>query len=296
MSNQTDNPIDLSRYVGVIRRRRTLILSFCLSATLTSLALTYVFSEKYRAHTTLLYRPYQSVQFQLKQQGALGFPPPFVLIESIGHTIEGVAKSDVVVQQVVRLLRLDQDDVRKPEPNWFKALLRDIKKELKAFAKTVWQILKYGRIIEEDRFVEAVRGLQKNIAVKPSKKAYTFILEVIDSDPSRAAAIIDTEAELLAEFLRQENVRVARQGRIEIEGQLQQNEQELSMTRKALEQFKQTEQIFSLTEETSLQLKTIAQLEEEAIRVGKDLRAMERKLKELLAQLGKQKPFVKYMS
>ncbi len=39
----------------VIIRRKHLILLFCLAATLTSLALTYVVSEEYQSYTTLLY-------------------------------------------------------------------------------------------------------------------------------------------------------------------------------------------------------------------------------------------------
>ena len=39
----------------VVVRRKYLIVVFCLAATLTALALTYVVTERYQSYTTLLY-------------------------------------------------------------------------------------------------------------------------------------------------------------------------------------------------------------------------------------------------
>jgi uncharacterized protein involved in exopolysaccharide biosynthesis len=44
-----DNRIDLRPHLRVLERAKWLVLTFTLSATLTSLALTYVFAEKYAA-------------------------------------------------------------------------------------------------------------------------------------------------------------------------------------------------------------------------------------------------------
>jgi len=98
--------VELTRYVDLVWSRRHLILTFCLSASLTSLVLTYVFSEKYEAYTTILYRPQEAVSFRPKVQEALGFPPPLVPLETIGNTVEQVAKSDASLAEIVRTLRL----------------------------------------------------------------------------------------------------------------------------------------------------------------------------------------------
>jgi len=285
--------LELSRYREILARRGGLILVFCLSASLSSLALTYIFSEKYVAYTTVLYRPKEAVRFQLKQPEAMGFPPPFVTYESIGNTLEELARSDAIARQVVQILGLDRPAPKRP--GW-RGLLISTKQGLKKLAGKAWQMLKYGRTIEEEPFSAAVRKLQENTAIKPTKKAYTFRLVALDDDPQRAATIVDTQARVLADFLSGENVRSAQQEKEQLAVRLTQNQREVAEARAALAQFKKTSRISSLAEETSLQLKAVANLEEELAQTQIDLRATERKRDELRARLAREQPLVKYQS
>jgi succinoglycan biosynthesis transport protein ExoP len=288
-------PVEVDRYLEMIARRKDLILVFCVSATLTSLALTYVFSEKYRASTTILYQPSETVSFSPKVQEALGFPPPLVPLESIGNTLDEVARSDGVLEQVVRTLRLDQKRKR-PASNIFVAAFRDTKDWVKQRGAEAWQVLKYGRVLPRDPFVQAMSDLRSNLSIERTSKAYTFQLEVLDSDPRLAAAIVDTTAKVLGDVLSTESMRAARATKQRIEARLRQNEQEAAELRASLEGFKRQAEISSLGEEISLKLRGVADFEEEHARVGNDLRAAEKRRDELVAQLKSQDRSVKYMS
>lgn len=293
--SETPPPIDVDRYVEMLARRKELILTFCLSATITSLALTYVFSERYRASTTLLYQPQESGSSRPKAQEALGFPPPLVPLESIGNTLEEVVKSDGVVAEVVRALHLDQK-TKKPASNFLVAAFRETKDWVKQRGGEAWQILKYGRVLPRDPFVEAMASLRNNLSIRRTAKAYTFRLEVLDGDPQLAAAIVNEAAHVLGEFLRVETMRAAREGKERIESRVRQNEEETARLRSALEGFKQQTSISSLGEEISLKLKTVSAFEEDLTKVGNDLRAAEKRRDQLGAQRGQQERSVKYMS
>jgi len=284
---------ELAPYLGVIARQKHLILTFCLSAALTSLALTYIFSEKYLASTTILYRPKEAVRFQPKQQEALGFPTPFVSYDSIGNTLEELAKSDAITTRVVQELNLDKPA---KAPGGFRGLVRSVKEGVKDVLGKGWQILKYGRIIHEDPFIAAVHKLQANIGIKPTKKAYTFQLQALDSDPQRAAVVVDTEARVLAQFLSNENVRSAQHETQQLQERLQQNQREVAEARSTLEKFKRSTRVASLSEQISLQLKAVSNLDEELAKTEVELHSLQQKHNELRASLAEQQQFVKYLS
>jgi uncharacterized protein involved in exopolysaccharide biosynthesis len=288
-------PIDVRRVLEPLVRRKHLIATFTLSATVTSLALTYVLSEKYRAYTVILYRPQEAVSFRPKAQEALGFPPPLVPLESIGNTIDEVAKSDGVLEKVVRALHLD-DTTKKPEPNWFKAAYRFVKDEAMELGGNLWSLLKYGRVLDKDPFAGAMATLRKNVTVKRTAKAYTFRLEVLDKDAARSAAIVDAVGAALQEFLASENMRVASEARTKIEVRLRQNQDEAAALRSELDRVKSEIGVSALGEEISLKLKAAADFEEQLTQVQNDLAGGERRLAELTVQIGQQQPLIQYMS
>ena len=123
--------LDLKPYLRVLSRAKGLIATFTVAAALTSAGLTYVFSEKYSASVAILYQPNENVTFRPKTAEALGFPTPLVTLESIGNTLEQVAKSDNVIAEVVRTLKLDEKRPQPPAP-WLVTAFRDAKDNLKA--------------------------------------------------------------------------------------------------------------------------------------------------------------------
>ncbi len=295
MAGQADGSINLKPFFAIIARQKYVILTFVLSSTLASLALTYVISEQYLAYSTMLYQPNDAVTFRPKETSALGFPTPVVSLESIGNTIDEMIKSDGVLSRIVQTLHLD---VRRPrqDPNLLVHLFRTTKDTAKAWGTKGWQLMRYGRVLPDDPFASAMANLQKNLNVRRTAKAYTFQIEVLDPDPARAALIVDEAADVLASALRDEQVRSASESRESLAGRLHQNEEEIAGLRRQMETFKQDTHVSSLPEELSLKLKTVASFQEEFSRAQNELRALQRRRAELEAQLQTQQQSVKYDS
>jgi len=294
-TTNTGESIDLRPHLAVLLRQRYLILTFCLSAALASLALTYMFSEKYVAYSTILYQPSDASTFRPKDREALGFPMPMVSLESIGNTLDQLVKSDGVIESVVSALRLD---VKRPRPpsNWFVNTFHLAKDTAKEYASNAWQVLRYGRVLEKHPVGQAMADLRKNLTVERTAKAYTFQLEVVDSDPAMAAAIIDQVAITLAKFLEYERLRQVKETREGLVARLGQNTQEIADLRRQLEGFQKDTKVSSLPEELSLKLKTLASFREEHSRAQNELQALHQKRTEEQLQLDRQAQSVKYDS
>lgn len=294
-TSNTGETFDIRPHLAIVLRQKYLILTFCVSAALTSLALTYVFSEKYVAYSTILYQPNEAVTFRPKDREALGFPTPLVSLESIGNTLDEFAKSDGAIERVVRALRLDVKRPR-PESSWFMTTFHSVKDTVKEYGGKTWQLMRYGRVLEKDPFGQAMADLRKNLTIRRTAKAYTFRLEVVDNDPAMAAVIVDRAAEVLSKFLEDERLRLARETREGLATRLGQNEGEIAALRNQLENFKKDTKVSSLSEELSLKLKTVASFQEEYSRARNDLEALQQKREEQQQQLDQQEQSVKYDS
>jgi uncharacterized protein involved in exopolysaccharide biosynthesis len=226
----------------------------------------------------------------------MGFPVPLTVpFEAMVNTLNELIKSKVIAQKVVYVLHLDQ---KKPiqESNPFKRAWRKFREQSRALMSNAWQFLKYGRVIEGDPFATAVEDVQENLTVKPSKKSYVFYLEATAKDPKLAADIVNVAAEVFVNFLKNENITEAKTGKSELEQLLKVKEREVEDARRTLQDYKEQHKVTSLSEETSLQLKTVADLQETLEKDLNDLKATEQKLVELRRQFASQKEFVKYTS
>ena len=286
---------DLRPYLRVLARTKGLIFAFSASAALGSLALTYVFSEKYAASAAILYQPNDNVTFRPRNPEALGFPTPLVTLETIGNTLEQVAKSDGVIGEIVTTLELDKKRPSLPGP-WLVTAFRDAKDNIKALGAKTWQVLRYGRLLPKDPFAQAMATLRGDLRISRTNKAYTFQLEAISNEPAMAAAIVDTAGDVLSRFLQAERLRFARDARASIEARLLENEQEIIGLRDRVETFKKSTAVSSLSEEVSLKLKAVAGYEEELARARADLSGLQRKRDEIQQQMLREKQWVQYDS
>ena len=75
-------------YIDLLKRQKGFIIVFCLSAIITSLALTYVFSEKYKAGTTIFYRDQEVTRLKAQDTEAFGSPLPAPPFKVIGNTLQ----------------------------------------------------------------------------------------------------------------------------------------------------------------------------------------------------------------
>jgi uncharacterized protein involved in exopolysaccharide biosynthesis len=295
MTSHSDETFDIRPHLALLLRHKYLILTFVVSASLASLALTYVFSEKYLADSTILYQPNDAVTYRPKESSALGFPTPIVSLDSIGNTLEEVLKSDVAIVRIVRTLHLDEKRPR-PQGSWFSAAIGTVKDTAKEYGGKAWQLLRYGRILPDDPFSDAVASLQKNLAIRRTAKAYTFRIEALDSDPKWAVAIVDEAANTLSAILHAEQIRLARETRESLAARLKQNDAEINDLRTLLDSFKVNTNVSSLSEELSLKLKTVASFQEEYSRAQNELIGLQRKRTEIEQQLNSQDRSIMYDS
>ena len=287
-----DQTYDLKQYMAPLLRYRSLIVAFVVAATLSSLVMTYVVSEKYQATTTVLYKPGDSVTFRPKAHDALGFPMPLVPLESIGNTLDELAHSDALLTQTVRELHLDE---KAPYTGGaFMRAYRQTKDYIKELRGDAFQLLKYGRILPKDPFSDAVAGLKQNLKVKPSTKAYTFELQVIDTDPQRAAKTVDAVGRILSELLIRADSEAAHDAQLRLLPQLQQATNEELQLRDRIAHFKQKANVASLPDELSLRLKSASSFQDELAGVEHNLLSAEQKQKELADLIAAQPATLQY--
>jgi polysaccharide biosynthesis transport protein len=283
---------ELSQYLAPLRRYRAHVITFVVAATLSSVVMTYAVSERYRATSTVLYQPNESVSFRPKVRDAFGFPMPLVPLESIGNTIDEVAHSDALLTETVRALHLDQ---KAPYTgNAFVRAFKATKDYVKELRGDAFQVLKYGRVLPKDPFADAVAGLKEDLKVKPSTKAYTFDLEVTDTNPNRAAATVDMVAQLLSQLLARADAEAARAAAERLAPQLNESTNAVAALHARIDAFKARSNISSLDDELTLRLKSVSGFQDELASVEHDLRSSEDKQRELSDQIANQPANVRY--
>jgi uncharacterized protein involved in exopolysaccharide biosynthesis len=250
-----------------------------------ALAYTYVYSEQYRATTTILYRPNTDVRFEGvgQQQKTLGFPVPAVQpFEAFGLTIRQVGTSERILRPVVVDLGLDQPD--RTRHTGFARYYHATKDALKEFRDDAWQFLKYGRLIERNQTETAIEGLAQNTTIDTRQKNYAATLSVADKDPRRAAATADRIAAELIKFMKEQSVEAAHEQGTELEAQLGKKKAAIDRVRRAIEAHKVTHGFIDLTEETTLHLQTAERLQEKLLTTNAELNAARAKLQRVTAQ------------
>jgi uncharacterized protein involved in exopolysaccharide biosynthesis len=278
--------------VAVLRRGRGFLALFVASAMISSLALTLIYSERYRATTTIMYRPNAAVQFEARnQQTALGFPVPLLPFEVLGQTIGHVGTSECILRPVVVDLGLDRPDTTRR--SGLAKLYHDTKEAVKEFSNKAWQVLKYGRTIDENRATAAIVELAANTTIDTSKKDYASTLTVVDKDPVRAARIADRIGVELVKFIGEQSVQAAHEQGGELEALLAAKKEEIDGARSAIESLKSSGAFIDLAEETSLHLKTAEQFQLELMKNEADLSAARAELVALEAQREALSPMLK---
>jgi uncharacterized protein involved in exopolysaccharide biosynthesis len=254
--------INLRGQLSVLGRSWRSIALFVLSAMGTSLALTYLFSERYQATTLIMFRPNTEVQLEIpsQQNRTLGFPVSSVYpFETLGLTVKEVCTSDRILRPVVLELSLDQPEP-KPVREGLAKYYYDAKEWVKEYRKTVWQILKYGRTIEEDRTDAAIRELAADTSIDTRQKNYLCTLKVLAKYPERAARIADRIGVELIDFLYEQSVQETRARGKELDRRLFEKKSEIDRIRSQIQSLKTANEFISLNEETGLHLKSAEEL------------------------------------
>jgi uncharacterized protein involved in exopolysaccharide biosynthesis len=183
-----------------LRRHLSFIVVFTLSATLSALLLTYIFSEKYEAQMTILLKPQEITRLRDHDTQALGAPLPQAEYKVVGQTLQDLAGSEPLLLAVVKTLKLDVPEPRVYEGPFYSRWYKEAKDTFEDYGGNLWSILKYGRVLDPDPTASAVMTLSKNIKLENSD-SNVFILKVRDKHPDRVAEITTVLANELVALL-----------------------------------------------------------------------------------------------
>jgi len=205
MSDRLDDQAKTEvRRPGPLRAHAIFITVFVLSAAITALVMTYVYSERYSAEATIFFKPANILKLSENQVQALGSPVPYTPFKVIGQTLSGLAKSEALLRQVVLDLKLDAPKQKTVSPIWYIRIYEEAKDWLWDYGSDAWSLLKYGRIIRPDPTDEAIDDVRRGLKIL-TEDSYVFTLTARAKTPEAAAAVANHVAGLIAELLRQDN-------------------------------------------------------------------------------------------
>lgn len=242
--------VEYLEYLEILKKQKGFILIFCLSAMLTSLALTYVYPEKFEAGTAIYYRPVESSTLRPKRTESFGAPVPAPPFKIISQTLKDIVKNDAILRPVVKALRLDEEK-EEYYPIWYerwynagKDLMFECYVKLKMF-------LKYGRILKEDPTNKAIEELRENVDIVVSQDSYVYVLKVRDIHPKRTAMIVDRVGQELVAWMKLQHKDQAEQRSLYLKKQVANKKMIIRKLRKQREVLLNNYNIVSVNDEMS---------------------------------------------
>src|SRR5207247_699023 len=133
-----------------LREHRALITVFILSAMLTALALTFVYSERYRAENLIYFKTTVVPRLVPNSTEAFGSPVPTVTYKIILQTITGLVQIDEILRPIVEELHLDYQEPRDYSGTTFVRYVKGVVYGISDFMGDLSSYLSFGRIIEPD--------------------------------------------------------------------------------------------------------------------------------------------------
>lgn len=272
--------VDFFKYVEIFIKHKWFIIVFCVSAVITSLALTYIFSEKYRATASIFYRPVERSLVRQKSADAFGSPAPASPFTTISQTINDALKSDAILSEVVKELHLDQE-VRPQYDSIFDKWYQESKKFVKKRLLEIWTILKFGKLYEVPPEIQAIKELRENIDLKSTKDSYIYLLISTDKYPERAAQIVNVTAKHLTVWVKKQDTSTAGNRQKTLSAQIEQKGRELASLLSRKEYLLQEEGYYSVAEEMQTGVDNVYKLEAEQSRLAAEIKGVRARIKEL---------------
>lgn len=285
-SETRTSKIDIRDYTEVLSQQKWFIIVFCMTAMVSSLAITYVVSEKYVAGVTILYRPVQTTLLSNKVTEVFGSPVPAIPFKIIMQTLRDIAANAKVLRPVVLEFGLD----KKIDPvydGWFDKKFQEGKRWLKSNIIDLWTILKYGKVVSEDPTIDAIVKLRENINVEATKDSFIYILTVRDKFPKRAAMIADLVAKNLVDLLREEYQEPAEQKVLKFKNHLERKETEISKFREEKKNILESNGIASLSDETSRGVDNFYEMQIDLTRINSRIKMTQKRIYEIEKRLQK---------
>lgn len=250
--------------------QRWFIIVFVVAAVFTSLALTYVFAEKYESSTAISYRVQEVTRFRAQQNEAMGSPAPQAPFKVIGATLQEVLVSDAVLRDVVLALHLDQKQAQVRTGPWYKVWYETTKDWVREYGGYAWKLLKYGRLIDDEPVASAIAELRSNVKVT-NRDSYIFNLAVRDRYPDRAARIVDHMSGVLASWLLEFDRQPGRSRADQLRVLLDQKGADLARRRKEIETLLTDNRVSSVQQDGDRLTEHLFSLQLEVSRLTSDI-------------------------
>jgi uncharacterized protein involved in exopolysaccharide biosynthesis len=252
----------------VLRRRVSMIITVCVISSVGGYAFSFLIPERYAASALVLVRPQQPIKIVSDKatKENLDFPMgSSTSVETPGKTYIEIIKSTELIGKVVRNLGLDQKkeagrgSISKFMPPYVAVAWAGL---IQSF-KDLTAILKYGRLIEDDSFTKAVKGVGDGLSLKSREDTYLFEIAYKATDPQVAADVANTTAKLFMDFMEGIRSSEAQYARDQLATQLEQSRRHVDSARQRLQSYKEAHSVFIYDSEYTAKLKVIGDLEVE---------------------------------
>jgi uncharacterized protein involved in exopolysaccharide biosynthesis len=233
----------------VLRRRAWMIVALCLVAALAGYACSFLMTERYTASAVVLVRPQQPIQMDGRNldKNLYDFPVTASMpVETPSKTYIEIIKSEALIGKVVASLDLKGKTERSGGflSRFIPASLKDefdqLGEDLQQDLKDVTEILKYGRLIEDDPFAKAVGEVRDNLTLDSIEDTYVFKINYAGRSPQVAAEVANRLANSFIDLMEKMRLSEARYVRDHLETKLEQSRQQLVSARERLESSKQS--------------------------------------------------------
>jgi uncharacterized protein involved in exopolysaccharide biosynthesis len=268
--------------LDVLRRHSYLIAALTIVTTVAGYGLTFVsdlIPEKYEASAVLLVRPQEPIKLagQNTEKEFLDFPVSQTsMVETAAKTYIEIIESPELISEVVRTLKMDKEPVKKEElsGSLFAYVYRPAEAlyvSIKEYIKDLVAIFKYGRLLKDDPFTQAVKHVAKGLSLKAYEDTYVFEIKYSDEDPQRAADVANNIARLFIAFMEKVRASEAKSSGDRLKSELEQSRQRLANARRSLEDYKASHKVFLYKQEYDAKLKVISDLEIELAKLDESL-------------------------
>jgi uncharacterized protein involved in exopolysaccharide biosynthesis len=265
--------------LDVLRRHVWMIVALAIVATPAGYFGSFLLEKKYTSSALVLVRPQESIKLETRSSSNkefLDFPmAQSTAVETPSKTYIEIIKSPALIGQVVRTLSLDkaEDEAGGTFSKYLPASMKPMIDELKHFLKNAVKIVKYGSVIPEDKFADAVSSIQDNLSLEARTDTYIFTIKYSAKTPELAAEVANTAAKLFIEYMEKIHRSEGKYVIERLQAQLRESRQLLEDARQGSETFKKANAILSYQSEYDAKLNVISKLQSDIAKADEALAA-----------------------
>jgi uncharacterized protein involved in exopolysaccharide biosynthesis len=255
--------------LDVLRRRLFLVIAICLVTTVAGYVFTFFLPTRYSGMAVLLVRPQQPIKTGAEKENKefLNFPIGGAsAVETASKTYIELIKSPALIGEVVRQLKLDQEEDDKEDERGFlsRMLPAGLKPaDIKEYTQDLMSLFKYGRVIEDDPFTKAVKQVSDDLALEAILDTYTFQIKYTNKDPVRAAEVANAAAKTLIRFVNDLRRSEGQHQSENLRAELDRAREKMEAARLRLESYKQAHSVFLYESEYTAKLRVLGDLKVE---------------------------------